>query len=176
MSSPFVMTPEIALKSQIKKLSQKREIEKLRTENRIKISEFVMINMWRKLYENGLFEEVDVWYYLKSIEKIYWHGNSRFLGIKTTIANYTMKQGARKGKTIRAHFSCYGEFLQEAKKDDVPKFYTDDFKITEEQFDIDYKNLEDYDIMDIEQIFIPKKQEDDSRFITMSSQYDILFS
>jgi hypothetical protein len=158
MSSPFVMTTEIALKSQIKKLSQKREIEKLRTENRIKISEFVMINMWRKLYENGLFEEVDVWYYLKSIEKIYWNGNSRFLGIKTTIENYTMKQGPRKGKTIRAHFNYYGHFIQEAKKGAVPSFYTGDFIITEEKFDIDYKNLEDYDIMDIEQIFTPKKQ------------------
>ena len=154
MSSPFVMTTEIGLKSQIKKLGFK--IENLN--ERITISDFVMLNMWRKLYDNDLFEEVDVWYYIKSIPQyLIWRGNSRLLGKKTWIAFHTFTRGPRKGKTINAHFTVNG-FLEEAEKNDVPKFYTGYFPITEKYFEIDYKNLSDYDIKDIEKIFTPKKE------------------
>ena len=130
MSSPFVMTTEIGLKSQIKKLGFK--IENLN--ERITISDFVMLNMWRKLYDNDLFEEVDVWYYIRSIPQyLIWRGNSRLLGKKTWIAPHTFTRGPRKGKTGY-------------------------FPITEKNFEIDYENLSDYDIKDIEKIFTPKKE------------------
>jgi hydrogenase maturation factor len=155
MADEFVMTTEIALKSRISMMRNLRDI----AERNLTFCEFNLINMWRKLYENGLLEEVDVWFYVRSVDRsVRWHGDSRLLGIKTTIQPRTITKGKRKGQVVLFHIGFHNEIISEVKNADaVPRYYTGYFRINERAFNIDYKNLEDYEVMNLEELFIPKK-------------------
>jgi hypothetical protein len=101
-----------------------------------------------------------IWDYVAtSREALFVKMNSRVFNIKTTIGEYTRKNGS---KTL-AHFTdnnCYyGSIKQHGE---LPVFYEGNFRITKDKFMIDLDRLEMN--TPIERIFIPKemaKIEDD---------------
>jgi hypothetical protein len=121
------------------------------TENALKaqISKEHSRYLWEKEYTGYVYKalfkawaktiDVDaVWEFLDENERticVRW--NSKELGIKTQIKEYTTKTGRK----FMAHYTINGKYLKTVKKDDdeEDRYYTGFFPISREYFDIDFK-------------------------------------
>jgi hypothetical protein len=122
--------------------------------------------LWEKEYTGYVYKalfkawaktnDVDaVWEFLENNERIiYVKLNSKELGIKTKIKEYTTKTGRK----FMAHYTINGKYLKAVKKDDEEedRYYTGFFPICREYFDIDFKLKSEYNMFS--DFLKPKKQ------------------
>jgi len=110
--------------------------------------------LWEKEYTGYVYKalfkswaktnDVDaVWEFLENNERticVRW--NSKELGIKTKIREYTTKTGRK----FMAHYTINGKYLKAVKKDDdeEDRYYIGFFPISREYFDIDFKLNSEY--------------------------------
>jgi hypothetical protein len=78
-----------------------------------------------------------IWDYISTTSQ-YWHGDSTLLDIKTTIGDYTNQ----KGVVSKAHYTINGQYFKAAKKDDTPEYYTGNFAVSRDQFNLDWTKIE----------------------------------
>ena len=143
------MNIEYALKSQISKEHSKYLCEKEYSG----IIFTALFKAWAK------YNDVDaVWDFIESGERsisVKW--NSKLLGIKTEIKDYTTKTG----RVFKAHYTINGKYLRCVRKDDddEDRYYTGYFKICRQYFDIDFTLNTEHTLFS--HFLKPKKQHDD---------------
>lgn len=78
----------------------------------------------------GILNEEHIWSLVDN-HNLWKQCNSASVGVKTTIGDYTNKQG----KTMKVHYSENGHYIEKCEKgDDKPKNYNGNFKITRDRF------------------------------------------
>lgn len=143
------MNIEYALKSQISKEHSKYLCEKEYTG----LIFTALFKAWAKS------NDVDaVWDFIESGKRsisVKW--NSKLLGIKTEIKDYTTKTG----RVFKAHYTINGKYLRCVRKDDddEDRYYTGYFKICRQYFDIDFTLNTEHTLFS--HFLKPKKQYDD---------------
>ncbi len=112
--------------------------------------------LWEKEYTGYVYKalfkawaktnDVDaVWEFLENNERtlcVRW--NSKDLGIKTQIKEYTTKTGRK----FMAHYTINGKYLKAVRKDDdeEDRYYIGFFPISREYFEIDFKLKSEYNM------------------------------
>lgn len=153
------------------------------TENALKaqISKEHSRYLWEKEYTGYVYKalfkawaktnDVDaVWEFLENNERticVRW--NSKELGIKTEIKEYTTKTGRK----FMAHYTINGKYLKAVKKDenDEDRYYTGFFPISREYFDIDFKLNSEY--IQFSNFLKPKKQNEEPKAKESKPKYTI---
>lgn len=144
---------EYALKKEIKRQSTMKQKHKNQTEL---VFELLLKSL--KTLQNPFETEEILWDYIdKSKENhiIYFKQcDSKDLNIKTTIGDYTNK----KGIVSKAHYTFHNKYFGSCKKlGNNPIYYSGNFRIEKERFDIDYNKVFGKEKIDIYDCFKPRE-------------------
>ena len=143
-----------------------REVRKKKSAIRVvNYNEQSIFASWKAMYARNQFAELRklIWAHVENSPQLFYKEcNSGDLGLYTTIAPYTNKQG----KIHQAHFTVNGKYYGPVSKlGETPVSYEGYFKIEKSRFEIQLCQLNNLQ-NEIEMLFVPK---------TMDSVVDELF-